>query len=264
MKNLVVGVVGDNSLHRTWTNKPDADFDLFLAYYGDKDDRYSKDAKYYDRAKGSKFIILDQIMRRHEDIFAQYDAIFVPDDDLYMEAEEIETFFKVFHQYDLWLAQPSIIGWYSIHTVLNNANFVLRYTNWVEIMLPCFSKSAFEICRSTFTENRTNWGIDHLWDKLLGFPTDKIAIVDKIAAVHTRPCFFGDTYHRNNNSYEIAFKELTQVAEKHNIELKQVIYGGVPVDSSEYHNLPSEDRFFPNCPALKKKLGELHTRKLLV
>jgi hypothetical protein len=264
MKNLVVGVVGDASLHRTWTNKPNPNFDLFLAYYGEKDGQYARDAKYYDRAKGTKFIIMDQLLSKHEDVISQYDAVFVPDDDIHMEASEIEEFFETFHQYGLWVAQPSIIGWYSVPTVLNNPNYTLRYTNWVEIMLPCFSKKSLEICRSTFTENRTNWGIEFLWDQLLGSPKDKIAIIDKIAAVHTRPCFFGDTYMLNNNNQQIAMKELEQLGQKHGVELQQIIYGGVPIDLKACYDLPSEDRFYPPCLAMKKKVSDLHTKKKLI
>lgn len=264
MKNLVVGVVGDTSLHRTWVNKANRNFDLFLIYYGDKDDRYLKDAKYYDRAKGTKFVILDQILRKHGDIFSKYDAVFVPDDDIHMEANDIEIFLDVFHKYNLWLAQPSIVGWYSLHMVLSNPDYVLRFTNWVEVMTPCFSRNALELCRDTFMENRSNWGIDYLWSKMLGYPTDKIAIVDKVAVVHTRPTFFGDTYHRNNTNYEIANRELNQVIEKHNLDTKKIVYGGVPVTEEDYNNLPSEEKFFPPSPSLKKKVSDLHSRRLLV
>lgn len=244
-------------MHKYWTGQPDPGFDLFLCYYGDKGSLYKRECLYYDQAKGSKFQIVSQLADRHADIFDQYDAIFVPDDDIFIEPEDLRRFFDIFHAQDLWVAQPSLMGWWSVPITNHHWGTLMRYTNWVEIMMPCFSKYAFGICKQTFMENRTNWGIEILWDKLLGSPQDKIAIVDEVIAIHTRPCFFGDTYQRNNNSFEIATQELHEVVEKHGVSLDKVVYSEVPL-GEHFFDGPSENRFFPNCPFLKKKIRQLN------
>ena len=52
-KNLVIGIVGDESVHPTWISEPGVrNFDLCLIYFGDDDGRYSDQADYYFQRKG--------------------------------------------------------------------------------------------------------------------------------------------------------------------------------------------------------------------
>lgn len=252
MKNLVVGVVGDSSLHKKWVTEAQPDFDLFLVYYGDFGERYRADAIYYERAKGTKFIIFDQIYQKHKDLIDQYDAILVPDDDILFDAVGINKFFAMFHKYNLQVAQPAIMGWMSLPITAVRFDTILRYVNCVEIMTPCFSKSAFQVCKETFMENRTNWGIEWIWFKLLGQPKDKFAIVDDVTAIHTRPCFYGDTYHKNGNNYEIAMQEFLEVLKKHGMDGVHKTFDEIPRDFGEWMERPSENRLFPSCSAMTK------------
>jgi hypothetical protein len=250
MKNLVIVVAGDSSLHKTWTSGSKPEFDLFVVYYGDMGDRYRKDGMYYDFAKGTKFLIVDAMIEKHKDLFDHYDAILIPDDDMFFDATGINKFFSIFHQYNLMVAQPAIMGWQSLLKTAPNFETILRYVRCVEIMTPCFSKEAFNICKSTFKENKTNWGIDWLWYNLLGEPKDKMAVIDDVVAVHTRPCFFGDTYWRNDNNFGICVKEINALFEKYKIDGVNVEFGSVPRDMKEWIDRPSEHKLFPNCPAI--------------
>ncbi|KAK3241370.1 hypothetical protein CYMTET_48860 [Cymbomonas tetramitiformis] len=60
----------------------------------------------------------------------------------------------------------------------------LRYTQFVEVQMPVFSRYALEKCMKTFQETTSTWGLDLIWPKLLGYPTDKIAIIDAVQAYH--------------------------------------------------------------------------------
>lgn len=256
MKNLVVAVCGDNSFHKIW-NKSNPNFDLFIVYYGNNQNKYEKDGKYYDVSKGTKFLILQDVVLRNRHIFDQYDAIFVPDDDLYMETDDINRFFNLFHQYKLEIAQPSIVGYISL-PITANVNFsILRYTNYVEIMCPCFSKNAFNLCQSSFSENKTNWGIEFMWNEALGFPKDKIAIVDSIIAIHTRPCFYGDTYQNNGNNFDFAMQEAKELFNKYNYKEERVVYSTIHQNMEEFYNARSEDKFIPNCKYFKSMLKSM-------
>lgn len=255
MKNLVVGVVGDSSLHKSWISGCVPEFDLFLVYYGDLGERYRMDAMYYDMAKGTKFLIVDQMVKKHKEVFDHYDAILIPDDDIFIDAAGINKFFSMFHQYNLSIAQPAIMGWLSLPETAPSATTILRYVRCVEIMTPCFSKGAFQTCKESFSENKTNWGIDWLWWKLLGNPVDKLAVIDDVVAIHTRPCFFGDTYYRNNNSHEIAVNEIIELFNKYDITDNHEILGSVPRDFALWSDRPSENKMFPNCPVLAELLA---------
>lgn len=262
MRNLVVAVAGDESLHKIW-NEGTPNFDLFVVYYGDAEGRYKSDGIAYERCKGTKFNILADIEEKHRGLFKQYDAILVPDDDLYISCEDLNRFFSIFHQYELSLAQPSIIGWLSVWISGHDPNWLLRYVNWVEIMTPCFSQECFQKVKHTFRENRTNWGIDHWWVKLLDYSEDKIAVVDDIVAIHTRPCFHGDTYWRNDNTVDGAMEEIKKLAEKYDFKLDDHrVWGGIKRDMLEFHGRPSEGKFYPaNCKSLKEAVTSLRKKR---
>jgi O-methyltransferase/8-demethyl-8-(2,3-dimethoxy-alpha-L-rhamnosyl)tetracenomycin-C 4'-O-methyltransferase len=53
-------------------------------------------------------------------------------------------------------------------------------------MMPCFSQEAFQKCVDTFAKSVSGWGIDLVWPKLLGLPSDKIAIIDTVTVKHTK------------------------------------------------------------------------------
>jgi len=67
-------------------------------------------------------------------------------------------------------------------------------------MCPCFSRQALQKCLPTFTENVTGWSIDAAWNVILNHPQDKIAIIDEVVAIHTRPVFGGDVYNQLDGS----------------------------------------------------------------
>lgn len=219
-KNLVISCSGPNSLHKHWLGE-NRNFDIFIINYTDKKDLYKNDGEYYCEKKGTKFNIIYDL-----NILDHYEYIFVPDDDIMMSCDQINKLFEFANKYDLWLCQPSIVGYHSVDETLYQKNFILRYTNWVEIMCPCFSKYAWNICKSTFIYSKSCWGIEKLWDKKLDFPIDKIAIIDEITANHTRPCFTGDNY--SNNKIEKPELDLHKVVEENNLDWQIKQYKKIP------------------------------------
>lgn len=209
MKNLVILAAGENSLHRNWAFG--GNFDVFLIYYGNRSGRYRNDVKYYKEQKGPKYKLIYDLIEDNKEFLDNYDNFFLPDDDLYYTTKDLNLFFSIFSNYNLSLAQPSITGYYSVPLVLNCSNCLLRYVNWVEIMCPCFSKACLQLCKHTFAMNNTAWGIEYVWNHLLGSPEDKIAIIDKVAFTHVRPCFSGDNYYLNNFYYETCLQELLDI-----------------------------------------------------
>lgn len=194
-KNLIVLCAGDSSLHNYWHK----DFDVLINYYGKTKNKYKNQSKYYFNLKGTKFNILGELIE-NKNIFEQYDNFFIPDDDIYFTSQDINKFFNIFEKYKLQLAQPSILGYWSIKESLNVSGLLLRYTNWVEMMCPCFSKSALFKCKDSFLISKSCWGIEFMWNELLNQPKNKIAIIDDISVIHTRPVMQGDNYKLNELS----------------------------------------------------------------
>jgi len=193
MKNLIVSPVGDNSTHKTWLSS-NQKFDLFLIYYGDNEavfDDYKKDCNgNIVKAKGEKGRLIYSFFKNDFDIkinYTKYANVWLPDDDIIIDAEMINEMFKIHSEFKLYLSQPSLTGFVHHKIVKNQPDNILRFTNFVEIMCPLMSSEAFKLLAPYYIENYTSHGLDYLWPKILGFPKNKVAIIDKVIANHSRP-----------------------------------------------------------------------------
>lgn len=214
---LVMARVGDSSLHKEWLpQSTDRNFDLFLEYYGDGSNDYRNDCDFYSEAKETKWPRLYQVMEEWGDCILEYDAIWIPDDDISVDCKTINEMFDLFMDYDLALAQPALTwdSYYSHDITLKVKGNILRYTNFVEVMVPIFSSEALELLWETFYESESGWGLDSIWPKLLGYSKDSIAIIDKVAVKHTRKVKSGSLYNVINRS---PYEELEQICKEYNV-----------------------------------------------
>lgn len=257
MKNLILTAVGDNSLHKNWI-EADNNFDLFLIYYGNEEDKFKADATYYVSRKGNKYLMFYDTIEQNKDIFEKYDNILIMDDDLYTETNHLNDFFKIFSENNFLLAQPSLLGYYTHEITLHDPKWIWRCTNFVEIMCPCFTKETLFKFKETFIENQIGWGIDWLWPKLLGYPKNKIAIIDDCIVLHTRPVTSGDFYKNNNISNGL--ETLHETIKKYNLSTKAECY----YENSRWKNincLESKDRFYPNLNCFKNYIDIIRKPK---
>ncbi|GIU25467.1 DUF707 domain-containing protein [Shewanella sp. MBTL60-007] len=198
-KFLVIARVGDNSLHPHWLENKTPNFDLFLSYFGDKPNHYQAEATYYEQVKGGKWPILHKLIEANWAIISQYEAVWLPDDDILVDAETINKMFTLFNGFDLTLAQPALTmdSYFSHSSLLRQPHSVLRYCNFVEVMVPIFSASALLKLKESFDQSPSGWGLDALWPHLID-NTDlkKIAVIDATPVVHTRPVG-GELYKLN-------------------------------------------------------------------
>ncbi|HEX2540188.1 MAG TPA: DUF707 domain-containing protein [Caldimonas sp.] len=198
-RNLVVVRAGDASLHRQWLDAPDRDFDLFISYYGSSPGRHRADADLYEERHGPKWPGIAALLEQHLPVLGAYDAFWFPDDDLAASSAVIDRMFAFFRAYQLCLAQPALTrdSYYTWDTLLQDSRAHIRYTGFVEVMAPLFSRAALDVCRPTFVESRSGWGLDWVWPGLcrqagLG----RMAIVDATPVRHTRPV--GGELYRNH------------------------------------------------------------------
>lgn len=252
--NLTIGVIGDESLHDHWI---DDRHDLFLVYYGDNEsnkDKYKKQADHYCELKGTKFNIIHELYKKHEQIINQYDYIWIPDDDVFMYPEDINSLFETVRKYNLDLAQPSIIGYYSVPITLPCPCHILRYTNFVEQMCPCFHIEAFKKLHNTFNVSKSCWGIELLWNLKLGKPTDKIAIIDDVVAMHTRPVYCGDNY--SNNNIGDGFPDILKICEEYGVTRDKTTYESVYKDQDSCERkrfiFPNTDKIIEACNRIRR------------
>jgi hypothetical protein len=192
---LVILRAGDQSLHTAWLDSDRADqrlWDLHLSYYGASTnpfpDRPADVTLSFEQ--GPKYIALAECLERKPAPFLRaldsYEWVWLPDDDLLLTQAEINRFLQYVITYNLDLAQPALHERsYIAHAITaRHKGALLRFTDFVQTMCPCFSLRALNLCRPHFCENLSGWGLNYLFPKLLGYPPRSIAIVDAVAAVH--------------------------------------------------------------------------------
>lgn len=102
----------------------------------------------------------------------------------------INVAFDVSARYNLSLSQPSVCRHPRSKTIWGNLyqfpGNLLRYNAHVEIMFPIFSRQMLQevVLPSGMADASTGYGLDIVWPFLLGFPQDKIGIVDVVCMYH--------------------------------------------------------------------------------
>lgn len=144
-KNCLISAVGKNSLHKLWA-KGTCNFDIHLIVYDDSIDMFRNDADFICIIKGYKLKVIYRYLEANPHFLDVYDYFFFPDDDIKMDAVTINALFDTMRQYELRIAQPALSMSYSTwaHT-LKDRYYQLRYTDFVEMMVPCFSNRAFNL-----------------------------------------------------------------------------------------------------------------------
>jgi hypothetical protein len=188
------------------------------------------------------------VYKKHKEIIDKYDYVFIPDDDLSLSGADIKRLFEITEKYNLWLSQPSIIGYFSIPLTISAPYNILRFTNYVEIMCPCFSIETLQKVHHTFNHNKSCWGIDLLWTHTLNDPKDKIAIIDDVAAIHTRPIYNGDNY--SNNNIQNPYDDILEICKKYKIKEDKIQYSVISKDMSQ---ADTRQIIFPNNKSIFNK-----------
>jgi hypothetical protein len=193
-RTLVIAAVGDGSLHRSWiAGNGRRSFDLALIYYGDRGGNFREDADYYWEKKGFKYPLIADVLDAWGDSLESYDYIWAPDDDILAMRDEIHGLFQVVREHGLLIAQPAIgSGDVSYRSLRRQGGLRLRYTRFVEVMCPVFSRDALRVVRCTFRDTISGWGIDWAWTRLVD--CRRLAVVDAVGVCHTRPLGSGEAY----------------------------------------------------------------------
>lgn len=202
-RNLVVVRAGDDSLHPEWIRDSPRDFDLFISYYGKVEGRYAADGDYYEARPGPKWPCIAALLEQHRELIDEYDAFWFPDDDLSVGTAVINRMFAFFCAHRLCLAQPALTrdSYHTWSTLLQEPGCHLRYTGFVEVMAPLFSRAALKVCAPTFSESPSGWGLDWVWPTLCRrAQLDGIAVLDATPVWHTRPV--GGELYRNNRELD--------------------------------------------------------------
>lgn len=179
---LVYTCAGERSGVARWLQGP-RNFDLWVNDYGHQGDRHRALADHHTARAGKKFPNLAHFARAHPGFLAQYEAVFVADDDLVIDAAGISRLFEIREEHDLWLLQPAFLSSGRISHPITRAQpgRVLRWTNFVECVCPLFRRDKLEGFLEVYDPVVVGWGVDwwyldHLGPDLRG----KVAVVDAV------------------------------------------------------------------------------------
>ncbi|NCI49119.1 DUF707 domain-containing protein [Sediminibacterium roseum] len=225
MRYLVISAVGDESLHPEWI-AGNAGFDLCLLYYGNSDEvaeRYAATTALFFMMKGSKYHLLKSFIETNLSFIEGYDYIWLPDNDVSISTADINKLFRIADENKLLLSQPAMTGYISHKVTTPTKNF-LRFTNFVEVLAPLMSRETLLRLKDTFNLNYSGWGYDYLWPYLLGYPRNKIAIIDSVIMKHTKPV--GKDYSRFPKHPEKEMKELIK-AYAPGLRAKIIVYDAI-------------------------------------
>lgn len=174
--------------------------------------------------KGQKFKAIYRYLKRNKNLLKEYDYYYIPDDGIFIDDVNIKTLFGIMEKYNLAIAQPALTNsYFSYDITLKKEESILRYTNFVEMMQPCFSNEALNKILFTFNENLSGWGMDFHWPFIVEYEKKNMAIIDCITSIHARP--IGKNYKHETNQIE-----LNSYLEKYNLVPQIMQLGKVSLD----------------------------------
>lgn len=220
-RNAVIIPAGRNSLHKQLVSVP-KDFDLHLLVYDGSYDDFYDDTDFVCSMSGYKMDMSYRYFKQHPELLSYYDYCLFLDDDIRITAASVDMLFNAMRTYRLKIAQPALRLSYATYDItLYDPTCHLRYTDFVEMMMPCFSREALMAVLPTFKE-KVRWrGIEFHWPVLIGTNHEDMAIIDGIKAVHTRQL----------QSYShVYWKIMDDYMKQHSLKMNENVYGRISCD----------------------------------
>lgn len=149
--------------------------------------------------------------------WSAYEAVCFLDDDVAIDTDRLNRLFRAGQALGLSLWQAALeraADSFGTHPHLfRRSGCHVRVVQFVEVMMPVFSKAALATCYPSFTESQSGYGLDLLWPKLLG--NQGIAVIDAISAKHTRETESASWVMPNGKT---PGQECQELVERHGLE----------------------------------------------
>jgi hypothetical protein len=192
-KNLIFTSAGNNANINKWlTNNKNRNYDIAISWYGsdrEKKNFLKNNSDIFMNRKDGKFPNFKYLYNRIKFI-KNYEYVWITDDDINIESDKVNTMFNLIKQYKLLVLSPSFdsegkISW-KITKKYNNS--FMRYTNFIEMTCPIFSREALKIIIPEFPEKLKGWGTDWYYMNLLDYKNnpEKFAIIDEISVYNPK------------------------------------------------------------------------------
>jgi len=226
-KNIVVAPCGNKShlFHDAWLkDKAQRNFDICLLFYHeniDNPDKY-KEVDFFYHLRDFKYHMLYELFTKiHPEWLEQYDYFYFLDDDIYIETKEINQMFLLSQSMGSWISQASLTNdsFCSWPMFKQKKNSFCRFVGQIEVMAPLFNSDSLRKCLPSFIGNKSSWGVDSVWSKILDYPQNKLIVFDIVTMRHTLPVGGGELYQKIKTPHE-EWEKITKAfgARKHNYQ----------------------------------------------
>lgn len=232
-RNCLIAAVGVSSLHREWIEGC-CDFDIYLLVYDNSAQKWNNDNVNIISMKGYKLKMVYDYLNMNPELYAKYDYFLLADDDIRMSSCDINHIFSAMKKYDLKIGQPTLAcSYYSWPHTLHHPMCKIRYTNFIEMMIPCFASDVLKNILFTFNENATGWGCETHWPILINSNHKDMAVIDEVKVIHTR---------KIQSWKKIQFEDQMSYSHKYGIITEIKEYGFIP-SSSHLNKLFAKDKY---------------------
>lgn len=164
-KNLAIVRAGNKSLHRQYfyQNEKSRDWDRMIFSYEDLDDIDYQHCEFIVQGGMSKWTDFSNLLTNNFFDEYPYEYILVSDDDILpVEEDALNRLFAYTKQFNLHISQPALShdSFASWRVTYFSPAFHVRYTNFVEVMCPVFSRHALDIIKPDVSIAVSGWGLD--------------------------------------------------------------------------------------------------------
>lgn len=202
VKNIVIAPCGNKShlFREQWLKyKDEKEFDLCLLFYHEhiNNEALYKEVDFFYHLKDFKYHMLyNLLVNIHPEWLNEYDYFYFLDDDIEIDTHGINNMFVMSRAMNsaisqACLTQDSFCSW---PIFKQQKNSFCRFVGQIEVMAPLFQRDVLRLCLPSFIGNKSSWGVDSVWSKLLDYPKDKLMVFDTITMRHTQPVGGGELY----------------------------------------------------------------------
>ena len=157
------------------------------------------------------------------------------DDDIDIDTRSINDLFALSHAFKASISQAALSrdSYCSWPIFKQQKNSFLRFVGQIEVMAPLFDRETLKVCLPTFIANRSSWGVDAVWSKILDYPKDKLLVFDRVPMKHTLPVGGGELYQKIGVDPLVEWEKNTTLyhAKKQNYQE----YGRLQIVNSQSH-----------------------------
>ncbi len=165
-------------------------YDVLLNYYDQSPPNPQAETVVYQR--GCKNTAIRRLLELRPDLLLQYDRVLFLDDDIEIEAAQIDLLFEVAERERLDLAGPSLTAdsqtaWPFLKQP-GAGDGIMRVSS-IEIMAPLITRRALEAVAWVFAESASGWGGDLLLGPVVraAFGPESVGVIGAVPVRHARP-----------------------------------------------------------------------------